>query len=275
MTFLMTLIISIPAAATTFPTTIPHWLCDLNQDGQIDVSDLSSWFVIYQDTGIDLCGRTEIERIVTERTFLTGGEKVVIFSRDADTLANYETLSSHVLSVELSTDYVWDFDWAVHALSTGDTLGNLSVSIPNELQLQEDQVYNLMHTKANGAMPNQVKFIGLDQSFTVAKKNGFNLVINYQAGDGNDFTLETIAQVLGDANNDGEVNNLDLTLIKHYFGTTSLVGDSSHDSVTDLNDLFVARNMAIAANATNIPEPTTLFTILALSPLTLRRKNKN
>ena len=114
-------------------------------------------------------------------------------------------------------------------------------------------------------------FDNLDENDIAAYFDGLALRLTYQGGDGNDIALYvTQAPELGDTNDDGQINQLDLDLVQQHLGTNNYLGDANHDGTVNLEDLFAVRNNF--ANTTSIPEPATLFTLLVLAPLTLIRR---
>ena len=116
-------------------------------------------------------------------------------------------------------------------------------------------------------------FPNYNEGDLVATINQYKFYLTYQGGDGNDIhltTTQSTTQVLGDTNNDSLVNQADLDNTIKHFGTNSFKGDANHDNQTNLSDLFAVRNNF--TTTTPIPEPTTLFTLLTLTPLLLTRK---
>ena len=149
-------------------------------------------------------------------------------------------------------------------------LGDLEIQLLNDFQLNFNMSFNILTIDGQRAGT----FNNLNQHDSVGTFNDIELFIDYNAGDGNDIDLFTLH--LGDTNKDRLINQTDLNNITQNFNTNSTTGDSNHDGQTNLNDLFTTRNNFGngASLASPIPEPTTLFTILALTPLLLKRNQK-
>ncbi len=117
------------------------------------------------------------------------------------------------------------------------------------------------------------KFVNIPENQILAYANNLALRLTYQGGDGNDIALiTTAAPELGDLNEDGQINQLDLNLTIQHFGTNSSQGDANHDNTVNLQDIFLLRNILNTNTPLEIPEPTTLFTLLILAPALLARR---
>jgi len=99
-----------------------------------------------------------------------------------------------------------------------------------------------------------------------------NLAVNPVGGD---FLL------LGDSDNDGDVDGNDLGAVQIEFGSTGaisphLLGDADHDGDVDGNDLGAVQiefgSVASSANITAVPEPSTLVMLISCGFLSFRRR---
>lgn len=81
----------------------------------------------------------------------------------------------------------------------------------------------------------------------------------------------------GDANEDGNVDLQDFSLLKANFGATTGAlwseGDFNGDGAVDLQDFSLLKANFGAAAGNNIPEPT-MMSLLALGSLALIRKKR-
>ena len=149
--------------------------------------------------------------------------------------------------------------------------GQLNILMNNIVHLNNNETFDLIDIQGQASGT----FEDLAEGDLITSINQFDFSITYLGGDGNDIQIlvtET-SQIIGDTNNDAIINQLDLDLVQQHLGTTNFRGDANHDGVTDLADIFAVRNNF--SNTINIPEPATLFTILTLSPLCLKRKNRS
>ena len=141
--------------------------------------------------------------------------------------------------------------------------------------IQVGDEYILIENLNQDFEPNQLAIMSLDETKPELSPKGMHFRISYQGGDGNDIALIATKPDLGDANGDGQINQLDLDLVQQYLGTNNFLGDANHDGTVNLQDLFAVRNNFRTDGRTTIPEPTTFLTLLTLGPLMLRRKKQD
>lgn len=159
---------------------------------------------------------------------------------------------------------------SINVVNTATLNGQLNIITDNIHTLNPQQTIPLINIDGTriGTFQNH------NEGDLIASINQYNLYLTYQAGDGNDvhLTTQTTTQILGDTNNDSQINQADLDNVIQNFGTNSFRGDANHDGQTNLADLFAIRNNF--TSPTPIPEPTTLLTLLTITPLLLTRKNR-
>ncbi len=84
------------------------------------------------------------------------------------------------------------------------------------------------------------------------------------------------AEILGDVNRDGNVDDLDTALVQANFGNGTNLGDADFDGDTDLNDLFAVRNnygFSLTPPPATIPEPTSIALLTLATLATFKRKS--
>ncbi len=151
-----------------------------------------------------------------------------------------------------------------------DIAGQLNILTDNLTDLTLGDTFLLLDISGNRFGT----FSNLSENDIAGYYNNLALRLTYLGGDGNDIALiTTAAPQLGDTNDDGQINQLDLDLVQQHLGTDSYLGDANHDGTVNLQDLFAVRNN-FRNTPTSIPEPTTLLTLLIIAPLTLRRRSR-
>ncbi len=154
---------------------------------------------------------------------------------DLDGLANFDTLS---VGGDLSLDGTLDVDVDSFLLTVGDSFEIIDVA---------------------GVLSGT--FAGLADGALVGNFGGVDLFIDYDAGDGNDIALFTVADV--DLDNDGDVDGVDFLAIQRT--NPGLIPDW---------ELQYGNGIPLAASSQAVPEPTTaLLAIVAfVAILTVQRK---
>ncbi len=182
-----------------------------------------------------------------------------------------QTNNPSTITLNLTADQ--DTDAAIQIANdlTIDAKAKLNILTDNLDDLALDDTFTLINIDGNRIG----QFTNLNENQIIQYQNNLALRLTYLAGDGNDIGLITTqAPELGDTNDDGQINQQDLDLAIQHFGTSSILGDANHDNTVNLQDIFLLRNILKTNTPFSIPEPSTLFTLLTLAPLTLRRKNR-
>jgi len=152
--------------------------------------------------------------------------------------------------------------------------GELSVTLIDGLELAAGRSF--LVATIGGTRSGE--FAGLPDGATVGAFTGFDLFIDYGAGDGNDIALHTAVVTLpGDYNNDGVVDAVDYAVWRDNLSAPA--GTLPNDTVGGIIGLpqyetWVANFGATQpAPLTGVPEPSTL-TILSLSACCLLRRRR-
>jgi hypothetical protein len=173
---------------------------------------------------------------------------------------NFPTGNTSTLNISPNSNNIIPFIVGNNATIAG--ILNILTDSLTTLQLDDELIlFDIGNTQSGN-------FDNFAENNITAYYNNLALRITYVGGDGNDISLiATATPKLGDANDDGLINEQDLIAIQQYLGTNSIFGDANFDGIVNQQDIITYQNA--------IPEPTTLITLLALTPLLTKRKHKN
>ncbi|TWU27735.1 hypothetical protein [Bythopirellula polymerisocia] len=166
------------------------------------------------------------------------------------------TINSGSLQIEIGGTSSGAYDQLV--IDGMTTLGGaLDVSLINGFSLGPDSIFDILDITGSRTG----EFAGLGEGSLVGNF-GQNLFITYNAGDGNDVALYTLAVIEDDFDQDGDVDGADFLVWQR------------NPSVGDLADWQANYGMPASTSALAVPEPSSLVLISLLAScvaLTLNR----
>ncbi len=184
------------------PISVANITGDLTHNGSdVSVASGSQLLVCGDWSGIGHFfgnGRIDLEAGVSPGNSSGNNIAAVLFAGDLNLGADTQTV------FELAAEFSHDQLFVDKALSID---GTLTVNLVSGLQLEPNMQFAIVFVgeSASGT------FDGLPEGALVGTYNGVDLFITYAGGDGNDIVLTTPnSPVLGDANGDGGLTNLDI-----------------------------------------------------------------